>query len=277
MRADLACGVDSSGGECHVGMTWQSDRGRLTVAVWHGQGAVRIAELPWRGALDARKLWQSGTHRPSDGEGIAGLALSEAVEPLGPLGGIDPSSLVETPRGRRLASALVPGDMVLTADGDLAQVRWAGTVPMPAFPSRAPVRVRAPYLGLWRDLVLSPQDALRIEGTDVEYLFGTDAVLVPVSVIRRDAIVVAEPVWPYVGLRSIVLDRPAALIANGGAVQRLHGVGLSDVEEAPGYDARAVGLCGRIPVSLWPSTDGAERLPILRREEMRMLLNFRAA
>jgi len=40
--------------------------------------------------------------------------------------------------------------------------------------------LRAPYFGLRQDIMVAPEQRLVITGTDVEYLFGKEAVLVPV-------------------------------------------------------------------------------------------------
>ena len=42
-----------------------------------------------------------------------------------------------------------------------------------------PIRLRAGYFGLTRDIAVSPNQKLVLRGSDVEYMFGREAVLVP--------------------------------------------------------------------------------------------------
>ncbi len=50
---------------------------------------------------------------------------------------------------------------------------------VPTRGTHRPVRLRAPYFGLTRDIAVAPHQRLVISGSDVEYMFGTEAALMP--------------------------------------------------------------------------------------------------
>ena len=107
------------------------------------------------------------------------VALSDQVEPLGPMPGLTGCVPVCTPDGYLPAAHLRRGDLVLTETGKTVPVLQAVRRTVPAHGSFRPVRLRAPYFGLRRDIVVAPHQRLVIRGTQVEYTFGREAVLVP--------------------------------------------------------------------------------------------------
>lgn len=106
------------------------------------------------------------------------LACSDELEPVGHYAGFASGTLVDTNYGALPIEALRPGYLVRTSDGDMQPVRHVVRYEMPALGRFSPVRLRAPYFGLKRDLTVAPDHRLLITGVDAEYLFGTDAVLV---------------------------------------------------------------------------------------------------
>ncbi|MFK7940426.1 MAG: Hint domain-containing protein [Roseovarius sp.] len=118
-------------------------------------------------------------HHRDPAADISVLALSDSIEPHGPLPGLTGNVPVATPYGYKPAGFLKRGDLVLTEDGRTVPVLQSVRQTMPALGSLRPVRLRAPYYGLRRDVILAPHQRLVISGTQVEYLFGHEAVLVP--------------------------------------------------------------------------------------------------
>ena len=110
---------------------------------------------------------------------ISLMALSDRVEPQGPLPGLTGNVPVATPGGYMPAASLRRGDLVLTDAGEQVPVLHTVSQVMPAHGSLRPIRLRAPYFGLRRDIVVAPHQRLVISGSQVEYLFGREAVLVP--------------------------------------------------------------------------------------------------
>lgn len=68
-----------------------------------------------------------------------------------------------TTTGKRPVEDLVPGDQIWTEMQGFQPLLWRGTVGLPARGLAAPVRLRAGAAGLQGDLVLAPQQGVRIE------------------------------------------------------------------------------------------------------------------
>jgi hypothetical protein len=93
---------------------------------------------------------------------------------------------LETPVGRRRVCDLRAGDAVLTEDGRSVTIAWIGVSCYGRFQATAdprlrPVHLHAHALGRGlpdRDLVLSPQHRVVVEGPACELLFGTERVFV---------------------------------------------------------------------------------------------------
>lgn len=107
------------------------------------------------------------------------FAISTRIEPVGPMPGLTGLLPISTPHGYVSAGKLKRGDLVDTDEGSIVPVLQAVQRTVPARGSFRPVLLRAPYFGLRRDIVVAPQQRLVISGSEVEYLFGREAVLVP--------------------------------------------------------------------------------------------------
>ncbi|MEM9437282.1 MAG: Hint domain-containing protein [Pseudomonadota bacterium] len=105
------------------------------------------------------------------------LAVSRAFEPAGAMPGLSGAVEVATPTGARPIREIVAGDLVLTPTGAARRVAAPVRRIVPARGSFAAHRLRAPYLGLARDLTLSGETLVHLEGPDVEYLLGVEGVL----------------------------------------------------------------------------------------------------
>lgn len=127
---------------------------------------------------DLRTLLTDPRQRQIDPDVIF-VALSNRIEPIGPMPGLTTNVPVCTPSGYMPAGQLKRGHLVDTDEGQIVPVLQTVTRRVPAMGSFRPVRLRAPYFGLRRDIVVSPQQRLVIRGSEVEYLFGCEAVLVP--------------------------------------------------------------------------------------------------
>ncbi|AVO37716.1 Hint domain-containing protein [Pukyongiella litopenaei] len=90
-----------------------------------------------------------------------------------------PGVLIDTAHGSRPVERIAVGDLVLTADAGLQRVAWTGCATVAARGGMAPVRIAAGTLGNTRDLLVSPQHRILIEGWAAEVFAGIDGVLVP--------------------------------------------------------------------------------------------------
>ena len=94
-------------------------------------------------------------------------------------------TLIEMRSGPNLVEDIRPGDLVRTADGKLTMVRWRGERRLSPddllrMPHLRPVRISAGAFGPGRparDLFVSPQHRIRLDGWRAEILFGEAQVL----------------------------------------------------------------------------------------------------
>lgn len=151
--------------------------------------------------------------------GVAYLALSDQPVPLGPVGGVHLSAPVEVPGGALPAMDLRAGDAVQLAEGGLARIVWAGTARVPARGRCRPYLLRAPYNGLRADIMASGDLRLRLRGSDIDYVFGTEVVAATVRQLADQRSVVPLLPPPVARYRQFLLDRPGALVVGGAVVE----------------------------------------------------------
>ncbi|MEM9851294.1 MAG: Hint domain-containing protein, partial [Pseudomonadota bacterium] len=84
-----------------------------------------------------------------------------------------------THAGEKRVERLRAGDQVMTLDRGLQTVRWIGSRRVAATGNLAPIVIATGTFGNCRDLVVSPQHRMVIEGPKAELLFGESQVLVP--------------------------------------------------------------------------------------------------
>ncbi|WP_103333613.1 Hint domain-containing protein [Pseudotabrizicola formosa] len=119
----------------------------------------------------------------SDGK-VSGTLFFSGIENVVPC--FTPGTLITTPLGLRRVEALQPGDRLLTRDSGFQDIVWVGRRDLGAAdllgnPALAPVRIAAGALGGGlprRDMVVSPQHRMLMEGVRAELLFGESEVLV---------------------------------------------------------------------------------------------------
>jgi Hint domain len=154
-----------------------------------------------------------------------------------PLGSVDPDpppfcfsrgTEISTPSGRRLVQDLRPGDTVLTDDGRSVTIAWIGMSrygrSQAAREDRLrPVRVRAHAFGPGmpeRELVLSPQHRIVVEGSRCELFFGAERVFVVARHLPAAFAISPEP-EEDVEYYHILLETHDILIANGMPAESL--------------------------------------------------------
>ena len=161
-----------------VTYTWDAPARRGVLALEVGDSAPAFMELvaPLPMSLNDVQRMMTDTHHCSVNSGASFVAIADEIMPIGVLPTLGADTMVDTPTGPVAVSALRAGQMVVTALGDVAQVRWCGSALLPARGRFAPLTLRAPYHGLRQDMIVSGNQRLQTSGTEVEYLFGTDTV-----------------------------------------------------------------------------------------------------
>lgn len=133
-----------------------------------------------------------------------------------------PGTDILTPFGPRKIETLVEGDLVLTRDHGVQPIRWIGQkrlslATLIARPALCPIRLPAGSLGPCapaRDLIVSPQHRMLIEGSMPEVLFGETEVLVAARHLAGQGGI--GPVLPRgVTYIHMLFDQHEIILANG--------------------------------------------------------------
>lgn len=148
-------------------------------------------------------------------------ALSDCVEPVGPTPTLGPENMVLTPLGYKTAGSLRRGDTIICRGGVVVPVLQAYSRTVPARGSFAPVRLACPFFGLLEDVVVSSEQKLVIDGSDVEYLFNEAAVLVPVRHLINGSAAQKEPCGPVIEYVQMLLPAHEALTVAGTCLESL--------------------------------------------------------
>ncbi|MEO1796483.1 MAG: Hint domain-containing protein [Pseudomonadota bacterium] len=198
------------------------------------------------------------------------VALSRGFEPAGPMPGIHGSIELATPQGMRPIRDIGMGARVLSPEGRTLRVMRAVKRLLPARGSFAPHTLRAPYLGLERDLTLSGETLVKLEGSDVEYLLGVEAVLAQVNQIGEHRAPRIHPRASTATYHQLILDEVDTVDAT---------IGVSSLDLSP---VPREGLAAA--TTLWadvspraPVRPASEPLPVARGYEIVSLNATRAA
>ena len=200
-------------------------------------------------------------------------ALSDDIEPIGPMPGLAGSLPLATPNGPRLVSEIAPGDPVVSVCAGQApqttQVLAVTKRNLPARGSFRPVHLRAPYFGLLADVTMAANQRLVLAGSDVEYLFEQEKVLVPVRhlISDRKAQYVNGP--DTISWSQFLLPEQQELMVAGIPVESLH---VGRLRRDP--EAHAAGLLAHVTRRALPH-HAATLYPVLKAFEATSLTSLR--
>ncbi len=149
-------------------------------------------------------------------------ALSDAIEPVGPTPSLSTEAMILTPMGYKPAGEIKRGDTVVSRGGVVVPVLHSFSRVVPARGSFEPVRLRKPYFGLLEDVVVNPEQRLVIDGSEVEYLFNQEAVLIPARHLVNGFAARKEQAGPVINYVQLVLPAHEAMIVAGTALESLY-------------------------------------------------------
>lgn len=152
---------------------------------------------------------------------VSFLAVSSRVEPVGPCPSLAARTPILTPDGEKPIAALNRGDTIRTDRGEVVPVLYRLTRTVPARGSWAPIRLRAPFFGLRRDVVVSPAQCLKISGNVVEYMFGSESALAKAGHLTG-AQTTPVDVGPTITYHQLILPRHEAMMVAGSALESLN-------------------------------------------------------
>ena len=190
------------------------------------------------------------------------LGVSDRIEPVGFLPTIAEGSPVGTPLGPQMINDLKVGDLVTTVDRGAQPIRWICKRTVPAIGLFQPLRLRAPYFGLTRDVLVAPEQRIAFENSEVEYLFGVESVLVEVRHLTNNVSVL--PVLgksESVSLYQLLFDHHELITVAGCQMESLF---VGQIADKP--DVISSTLLKDMPHENLPRHEGLAR-PMLRSYE----------
>ncbi|EET49147.1 Hint domain-containing protein [Thalassobium sp. R2A62] len=101
-------------------------------------------------------------------------------------------TLIKTDQGERPIEELAAGDTVLTMDHGYQPIRWIGSSKRAATGDLAPILIRKGALGNDRDLRVSPQHRMLLQGWQAELLFGELEVLATAKSLLNDQTILRD-------------------------------------------------------------------------------------
>jgi hypothetical protein len=149
-------------------------------------------------------------------------ALSDQIEPIGPMPTLLTDTPVATPWGYKPLRGMKRGDTVHTNGAGVVPVLQKLERTVPARGSYRPIRMRAPYFGLQQDIIVSPDQRLIIDGPEVEYLFNQEAVLVPARHLVNGVAAIWETSGPTITYNQVLLPEHETLLAAGAPLESLY-------------------------------------------------------
>ncbi len=146
-----------------------------------------------------------------------------AIAPFGvpptDMPGVAAGTSVMTPKGPARIETLQIGDAVVTSEGEAAPIRWIEARPRLNLGRLAPIRLRAPYFGLVEDLCVTPETRILRHGPTVEYIFGTEQVLVHARDLLSSGAAIRDQQKPVDQVFHLMLDDHACIQVDRCAVE----------------------------------------------------------
>ena len=128
---------------------------------------------------------------------------------------------IATVSGERCVEDLVAGDLVLTMDRGYQPIRWIGSSKVPATGDFAPILIRKGALGNSRDLRVSPQHRMLLQGWQAEMLFGEEEVLATAKSLVNDHSILRDE-GGEVEYFHILFDTHEIIYAEGAPSESFH-------------------------------------------------------
>ncbi len=128
---------------------------------------------------------------------------------------------IATVSGDRRIEDLVAGDLVLTMDRGYQPIRWIGSSKRRATGDLAPILIRKGALGNDRDLRVSPQHRMLLQGWQAEMLFGEQEVLATAKSLVNDHSILRDE-GGEVEYFHILFDTHEIISAEGAPSESFH-------------------------------------------------------
>ncbi|MEO9897351.1 MAG: Hint domain-containing protein [Paracoccaceae bacterium] len=286
--AGYALITEQNGRELHTLLKWRPSRRTESVRlsyIWdlaNNRAELRLTEpghqhsqhvsapMATRVTLDAVREFfvRSGRKVASH---VEFCALSVACEPTDTLPTLTPDTPIETGHGTIPVHKIIPNMRVSKGDGQLTRVLQNVQRKMPARGSFRPITLFAPYFGLRKDITVSPDQRIVLRGSDVEYTFGSEAVLAEARHLANGKTGEFAKTNAIVRYHQLLLTRNEIMVSAGAEIE----------SQFIGRMRRRSALLAASPYSVIDPSGLPEhagpQFPILCQHEVTALLQNRAA
>jgi len=126
-----------------------------------------------------------------------------------------------TTKGEVTVENLSTGDLVITMDHGIQPVRWIGSSTRAAQGNMAPILFEKGAFGNSRDLLVSPQHRMLVQGWQAELLFGETEVLVPAKSLVTDQ-TVRQVTGGLVSYYHVLFDNHEIIYSDGAPSESYH-------------------------------------------------------
>ena len=254
--------------------TWDAPNRKAQVAVVRSDAhSVTLFPLkPPRPLLmrDLRALCLERGNRVM-AEDVSFFAIATHIERVGPTPTLTPDTPIATPRGYVPVGKLKRGDTILTPEGEVIPVLHRIDRDVPARGSFVPVRLRAPFFGLRQPIIVAPNQRFVVRGSEVEYLFGQEAVLTPARHLAGASAASSVYLRGIVRYSQVLLPGHEVLDAAGTAAESLY---VGRIRRKPRL--LAASMLADVEHPFLPD-HGKAVYPVLRAYDAQVLADYRAA
>ncbi len=162
-------------------------------------------------------------------------AAATGVIAIGPMTFTDPTpycfvrgTLIETDRGDVAVEDLQTDDLVRTADNGFQPLRWIGSTTVKAKGHKAPILFRKGAIGNSRDLMLSPEHRVMLQGWQSELMFGQPQLLAAAKSLVNDTTILRQE-SDTVEYFHILFDQHEIVFSNGAPTESFHPADATDM------------------------------------------------
>ena len=193
--------------EVHNGQSITIDGVKVKGSVFVTEDGLFFTPTDGSVLVDGATATRANIH--TQGRGRANFNVSKLGPPCFCAG-----TRIRTAKGEVMVEEIEVGDLVYTADNGLQPVRWAGKSTIGGMGRFAPIRIKAGTLGNQRDLWVSPQHRILMNGWQLQLSVGEDQALCSAKSLLNDTSITRVPV-EFIDYYHIMFDDHQIIYSEG--------------------------------------------------------------